>query len=66
MKIKKMNKKLGLNKATVANLEKAAMDNVLGGLYTAILCQSGPCIKTVEETEYQNCPTASYPDSWWC
>lgn len=48
MKTKKLNKKLTLNKATVANLDKAEMDNVVGGVLTTtvirILCkETGEC-----------------------
>jgi natural product precursor len=45
MKTKKLNKKLTLNKATVADLDKAEMGNVVGGVLTTairILC-TGEC-----------------------
>jgi hypothetical protein len=51
MKIKRIDKKLVLNKKTISNLDMKRMKDVNGGVFTthalctvhAILCETGPC-----------------------
>lgn len=50
MKAKKLSKKLGLNKITVANMNNHEMNSARGGVYTGVTCMT-----------IQDCT-----DPWWC
>jgi hypothetical protein len=61
MKSKKFQKKLGLNKTTVAHLNHGAMKGVHGGARTFVLaCLSGDPAGSCGDTCYTcDCPTAT-------
>jgi natural product precursor len=60
MKVKKFNKKLGLNKSTVANLNNSDMNAVYGGVTNeptvcVTKCATNCCLETMKLTRCINC-----------
>jgi natural product precursor len=61
MKVKQFQKKLRLNKQTVAGLNESQMENLKGGL-TGDTCTEGPrSCPCYESWAYENCPMTSNP-----